>query len=71
MKSKQSAKAEVLQFSSLSLLKCSLLLQPPFSVAFHPFLMTIALSASYTYMVVVETSCFPTFNSLVPAQAVL
>lgn len=40
-------------------------------VAFHLFLMTIALCASSTYMVVLETSCFPTFNYLFPAQAVL
>lgn len=69
MKSKQSAKAEVFQFSRVSHSSALFSFSP--HVAFHLLLMTIALYASSTYMVVVETSCFPTFNSLFPAQAVL
>lgn len=60
-------------FSSAEYLPHSLSALFSFSprVAFYLFLMTVALCASSTYMVVVETSCFPTFNSLFPAQAVL
>lgn len=68
MKSKQSSK--VFQFSRISpsFLKCSLLLQPPCCFSSIP---DDYCPLCFIYMVVVETSCFPTFNSLFPAQAVL